>query len=75
MMNKNYPVIPSSSNDDYISCNNCSRKYNENAYAKHKDGCERRAKEANMKIKSKIGNNTNTFTSSKLGMNANKKYY
>jgi hypothetical protein len=39
--------------EDYISCNLCSRKYNEQAYNKHLPTCERRTKESLMKDKAK----------------------
>jgi len=41
--------------EDYIACNLCSRKYNEQAYNKHLPTCERRAKESIMKDKAKSG--------------------
>jgi hypothetical protein len=41
--------------EDYISCNHCNRKYNEQAYNKHLPTCERKAKESVMKDKAKTG--------------------
>ena len=50
--------MPTSSvlTDDYVYCNMCTRKYNENAYSKHLPTCERRTKEAMLKNKVNVGN-------------------
>lgn len=42
--------IPSS-NDDYILCQHCGRKYNEQAYNKHLNFCMKKAKDTQMKPK------------------------
>jgi hypothetical protein len=66
---------PSVFTEDYISCNMCNRRYNENAYSKHLPTCERRTKEAAMKNKNKpqIGgnmmNNTGTAYGNKPNLN------
>lgn len=54
--------VPSVLTDDYTLCQYCNRKYNEQAYNKHLEGCKRRAHEAQMKSKAKalqsnVGNN------------------
>ena len=45
--------MPSSATMDYIHCQYCNRRYNEEAYNKHFNGCKRRAEEA--KLKEKFG--------------------
>ena len=42
---------PSVINDTYNHCKFCNRRYNDEAYAKHLPGCERRYKEAQIKNK------------------------
>jgi hypothetical protein len=42
---------PSTINDDYIHCDMCSRRYNEQAYGKHLPTCERRTKDSLMRDK------------------------
>ncbi len=54
--------------DDYIYCNMCTRKYNENAYSKHLPTCERRTKEAQFK---KGGGNSNAQFSQNTGNRSN----
>ena len=54
--------VPSVLTDDYTLCQYCNRKYNEQAYNKHLEGCKRRFHEAQMKNKAKalqsnVGNN------------------
>lgn len=39
--------------DDYLHCNHCNRKYNEQAYNKHLPTCERKARESMLKDKMK----------------------
>lgn len=59
-----YVNKPSVLSEDYILCNMCSRKYNEQAYSKHIPTCERRTKEPSIKSKMKsidtIGQNVNS---------------
>ena len=43
--------MPSSATMDYIHCQYCNRRYNEEAYNKHFNGCKRRAEEAKMREK------------------------
>ena len=43
--------MPSSATMDYIHCQYCNRRYNEEAYNKHFNGCKRRAEEAKLKEK------------------------
>lgn len=50
---------PSSITDDYVHCNMCNRKYNENAYSKHLPTCERRTKEAQFKKGGLVNTQTN----------------
>lgn len=42
---------PSVINDGFIPCKFCNRRYNDEAYHKHLAGCERRYKEAQMRMK------------------------
>ena len=42
---------PSAIADDYTLCKFCNRRYNDEAYNKHLNGCERRWKEAQMRNK------------------------
>lgn len=42
---------PSVINDDYILCQYCQRRYNDDAFAKHAPGCERRFKESQARNK------------------------
>lgn len=37
--------------DDYVHCNYCNRKYNENAYNKHLNFCMKKAKDSSMRPK------------------------
>ena len=51
--------------DDYVHCDMCNRRYNQNAYDKHLGHCERRMKEVMMKNKgnapsSQMGSRGNT---------------
>lgn len=55
-----FTSTPSVLTEDYLPCNFCNRKYNEQAYYKHISGCERRAKEAMMKNKFKPGMSSNS---------------
>ena len=57
--------VPSSISDDYVLCNMCNRKYNDNAFSKHLPTCERRTKEALFKK----GGNAGT-TQSNMNMQA-----
>jgi hypothetical protein len=50
--------------DEYLNCDLCNRKYNEQAYSKHLPTCERKAKETMMKDKMKSG-----ISSSKPNLN------
>ena len=43
--------MPSSATMDYIHCQYCNRRYNEEAYNKHFNGCKRRAEEAKLREK------------------------
>ena len=51
--------VPSVLTNDYTLCQYCNRKYNEQAYNKHLEGCKRRFHEAQIKNKGKVqqGNN------------------
>jgi len=56
-------VVPSnyggsSSNDDLTHCNICNRRYNEDAYKKHLNFCQKRSKDNEMKAKNKNNNNS-----------------
>jgi len=54
--------------DDYLKCDLCNRKYNEQAYSKHLPTCERKAKETMMKDKMKSGiNNSKPNLNVKFG--------
>jgi hypothetical protein len=44
---------PSVLTEDYLHCGHCNRRYNEQAYNKHLPTCERRTKEAELKLKTK----------------------
>ena len=43
--------MPSTATLDYIHCQYCNRKYNEDAYNRHFNGCKRRAEEAKLRAK------------------------
>jgi hypothetical protein len=61
--NKPFVNIPSSITEDYLHCDMCNRRYNEQAFTRHIPTCERRTKEALMKSKTKIINaNSNGYT-------------
>lgn len=55
----NYQQTESVYAEDYIHCNMCNRKYNEQAHKKHLATCERRSKEANLKSKNSNSNINN----------------
>lgn len=56
---------PSTYNDDLTPCNLCGRRYNEEAYKKHLNHCEKKDKESKMKgknatnLNARPGNTTN----------------
>jgi hypothetical protein len=56
-------------NDDLTLCNFCNRRYNEDAYKKHLNHCERKAKEKEFKSKSNNSNTTNSKVNSKPNIN------
>jgi len=51
--------LPTSNYDDYIHCQYCNRKYNQNAYDKHINFCMRKAKESEIKPKGSISTKPN----------------
>ena len=56
LANKYSNYKPSVISDSYIPCKFCNRKYNEEAYNKHLNGCEKRYKDAQLKNKFKKNN-------------------
>ena len=62
-------IIPSTASDDYILCQFCSRKYNEQAYNKHLNFCKTKHKESQMKPKM----NTSSKPNLNLKFTTNKK--
>jgi hypothetical protein len=67
-------------NDDYVSCNTCGRRYNDNAYTKHLPTCQQKAKVNAIKGKGKNTTTTNNntgngpFLNKTNNNNSNKKY-
>jgi hypothetical protein len=49
--------VPTSNYDDLTFCNSCGRKYNEDAYNKHLNHCEKKDRENKMKGKSNVNFN------------------
>jgi hypothetical protein len=74
-ISKNYANYkPSVITDSYIPCKFCNRKYNEEAYKKHLNGCERRYNDALLKNKFKKNNgNSMNEALSKRGIYGQKK--
>jgi len=62
-------VVPSY-NDDLTFCNLCERKYNEDAYKKHLNHCEKKNRENKMKGKSSNSKLNSNALNSKLNSNA-----
>jgi len=62
MPTKGKNIIPSnhyggsSYNDDLTLCNICNRRYNEEAYKKHLNFCQKKSKDNEMKVKGKNSN-------------------
>jgi hypothetical protein len=67
--------IPSVLTNDYTLCQYCNRKYNEQAYNKHLEGCKRRFHEAQIKNKGKVQQSNNNNHNTKVNSNIQKMKY